>query len=68
MAERRDSLLGMKIAATVLLCALLSACGGMNEAVTVVPDTLDDLAAIAEQWRKPPPAEDERAQRAGARS
>lgn len=30
----------------------LAACGGMNQAVTVLPNTLDDLAAKSEGFRR----------------
>ncbi|KAB0679375.1 hypothetical protein [Aureimonas leprariae] len=39
---------------TPLLAALLvlAGCAGMNEAVTVVPNTMDDLAAKTEGFRR----------------
>ena len=40
----------------LLLCLVLSGCGGMTRAVGVLPNTTDDLAAKSEALRNPPAA------------
>lgn len=44
----------MKTAILLALVLTLSACGGMNRAVGVLPNTLDDLAAERERAGEPP--------------
>lgn len=48
----------MRLASPVLLglvlAAVLSGCGGLNRAVTVLPNALDDLAAKRDPERRPP--------------
>ncbi|MBB3997526.1 hypothetical protein [Aureimonas pseudogalii] len=38
---------------SALLLSALAGCGGMNRAVTVLPNTLDNLAADTEPLRTP---------------
>lgn len=52
----------MKILLALLLALpTLSACGGMNRAVTVVPNTLDDLGEKTKGFRQDRPAAETKA-------
>lgn len=42
----------VRVALLIVLTAVLSGCGGMNRAVAVLPNTLDDLGRRTEPLRE----------------
>ena len=54
----------MRLVVLLAALVLLSACGGMNRAVGVLPNTLDDLAAKSRGNPATPPDQGERAETA----